>query len=569
MQNSAFNVKRLLAIIFAFFALFIVIVPLLSLLGAATHKYVSLDDNITVTTSYNGEVKTYDSNIFDSPKAGTVLDCRIKLPRTKWIPYSVLCFYNYNSVVNVYYNGQNLYSHGSEEKADKRYTGHTMIRVSIPEEAWGNSILVRFEQLENNTVASFRDVVAMEAGESWLYPLVVSSRFGIISMASFFIASLVLLIVFTVMLISGTNVLQGVLMCLFCADFSIWNMGYNHALFLFSDDTRVVPYLEYIALYLVVPLFSGYLLCECKDKVDKRVIGTVLVANTALFATVASLEHLIPWKGYVSFVNVQNIFMVVSLFVLLWYAIRHRHDTSVSNSIFRIGISVSIALSLLEVVRRALSSYAGSGFPEWIINLSAHSLSSLIIFSLELTIFASYIVRIMREYRLQLEKNQLEQLAYTDMLTGIPNRAFVDDKLSKLEAKDNYVIIFLDVNHLKYANDNFGHEKGDILLKSVADAIKLSCTGRKGYFGRYGGDEFVICLLRKSDIRIVLKRFNDTIDDYNREKILPFKVEAATGISTHTAGDPRTADEVIHEADTNMYKEKQEQEKDDPEEMGR
>lgn len=569
MANSASKAKRILAIIFAFFALFVVLVPLLSLLGAATHKYVKIDDYITVKETYNGEVKYFDSNVFDSPKAGTILDCRIKLPRTKRISYSVLCFYNYNSVVNVYYNGQNLYSHGSALKAEKRYTGHTMIRVSIPEEAWGNSILVRFEQLEDNTVAAFRDVVVMEAGESWLYPLILGSRFGIISMASFFIAALVLMIVFIAMLISGTNVFQGVLMCLFCADFSIWNMGYNHALFLFSDDTRVVPYLEYIALYLVVPLFSGYLLCECKDKVDKRVIGTVLVANTALFATVVSLEHLIPWKGYVSFVNVQNIFMVVSLFVLLWYAIRHRHDTSVSNSIFRIGISVSIALSLLEVVRRALSSYAGSGFPEWIINLSAHSLSSLIIFSLELTIFASYIVRIMREYRLQLEKNQLEQLAYTDMLTGIPNRAFVDDKLSKLEAKDNYVIIFLDVNHLKYANDNFGHEKGDILLKSVADAIKLSCTGRKGYFGRYGGDEFVICLLRKSDIRIVLKRFNDTIDDYNREKILPFKVEAATGISTHTAGDPRTADEVIHEADTNMYKEKQEQEKDDPEEMRR
>ena len=88
-----------------------------------------------------------------------------------------------------------------------------------------------------------------------------------------------------------------------------------------------------------------------------------------------------------------------------------------------------------------------------------------------------------------------------DILTGLFNRASYFDDFPKM-SKDITGIIQLDMNGLKYLNDNFGHLEGDRGLKRIAEAIENNTT-RKMYAYRLGGDEFIVLAINESEEKIM------------------------------------------------------------------
>lgn len=99
--------------------------------------------------------------------------------------------------------------------------------------------------------------------------------------------------------------------------------------------------------------------------------------------------------------------------------------------------------------------------------------------------------------RKQYEK-QIHQLAFYDLLTGLPNRRLLLDRLQQafsVSARNHQygAILFLDLDHFKTLNDTKGHEIGDMLLKEVAARL-LSCVNDGDTVARLGGDEFVVVL---------------------------------------------------------------------------
>jgi diguanylate cyclase (GGDEF)-like protein len=88
-------------------------------------------------------------------------------------------------------------------------------------------------------------------------------------------------------------------------------------------------------------------------------------------------------------------------------------------------------------------------------------------------------------------KIQLEGLAYNDALTGISNRSKCEQFLAELSG--TYTIISLDLDHLKYTNDNYGHAQGDKLISGFSDILQNSFTDAS-LIGRMGGDEFIVVL---------------------------------------------------------------------------
>lgn len=94
----------------------------------------------------------------------------------------------------------------------------------------------------------------------------------------------------------------------------------------------------------------------------------------------------------------------------------------------------------------------------------------------------------------------VHDLAFSDALTGLPNRRLLNDRLKQIIAKnkrwESYsAAIFLDLDKFKHLNDEFGHEAGDELLIAVGRRLKLSVR-ETDTVARYGGDEFVILLDR-------------------------------------------------------------------------
>lgn len=107
-----------------------------------------------------------------------------------------------------------------------------------------------------------------------------------------------------------------------------------------------------------------------------------------------------------------------------------------------------------------------------------------------------------RERYFDNERNQMEehvrQLAFYDMLTKLPNRRLLIDRLAQSRAASKRsgcygALLFIDLDNFKSLNDTHGHEAGDMLLVEVANRLK-GCVREMDTVARWGGDEFVVIL---------------------------------------------------------------------------
>ncbi len=146
-------------------------------------------------------------------------------------------------------------------------------------------------------------------------------------------------------------------------------------------------------------------------------------------------------------------------------------------------------------------------------------------------------------------------LSFHDQLTGLYNRRFFDEELTRLDVERNYplTLVMGDVNGLKLVNDSFGHAVGDELLKSVAEVLRKGCR-RDDIIARLGGDEFVILLANTdtAETEQILKRINALA---LQEKVGSLELSISFGYETkrHVAKDIR---DLFKKAEDSMYKKK-------------
>ena len=155
-------------------------------------------------------------------------------------------------------------------------------------------------------------------------------------------------------------------------------------------------------------------------------------------------------------------------------------------------------------------------------------------------------------------KQRIEELAFSDALTGLPNRVLLNERIEfalNLCAREhkNFAMVFIDLDRFKQINDSLGHVFGDRVLIKVAQRIK-SCLRLSDTAARMGGDEFVL-LLHDTDaqgaesmVQRVMQRLNEpyVLDD------LTLNLTSSIGIALYPV-DGVTKDELIKNADTAMY----------------
>ncbi|MFZ0997458.1 MAG: diguanylate cyclase, partial [Candidatus Sulfotelmatobacter sp.] len=121
--------------------------------------------------------------------------------------------------------------------------------------------------------------------------------------------------------------------------------------------------------------------------------------------------------------------------------------------------------------------------------------------------------RIVDLHREVQDKNrQLEEMALTDSLTGLPNRRAIDfwasRELSAAVRHDFPIwVVLADLDHFKSINDTHGHDAGDIVLKKFAEILK-SNTRSSNICGRLGGEEFLVVIthVQKENATIAIER---------------------------------------------------------------
>ncbi len=164
-------------------------------------------------------------------------------------------------------------------------------------------------------------------------------------------------------------------------------------------------------------------------------------------------------------------------------------------------------------------------------------------------------------------KNTLQKLSIYDAMTGAYNRRGMDMHLEKMltNAKegDSLFISVIDMDGLKYVNDNFGHAEGDLGIKLVCDTAIKTC-GEKEICIRAGGDEFYVLGVghyTQKDMEERKKVFYDTIAYADRTSGKPYPISASIGCAIAPIDDSLNIIGVVNEADEDMYKSKVERKK--------
>lgn len=169
-----------------------------------------------------------------------------------------------------------------------------------------------------------------------------------------------------------------------------------------------------------------------------------------------------------------------------------------------------------------------------------------------------------RDAALRREASALKAMAWTDALTGIPNRLFFTESLSRLwrgeRSRERPAILMIDIDHFKLLNDRYGHPAGDGCLQAVAQALQHALVRPDDVLARYGGEEFVV-LLRdspESGVRVVAERLRAAVlslaieNPDSPDGIVTVSIGAATAELT----DENTAVRLVEAADRALYEAK-------------
>jgi len=159
-------------------------------------------------------------------------------------------------------------------------------------------------------------------------------------------------------------------------------------------------------------------------------------------------------------------------------------------------------------------------------------------------------------------QRKLKKKANIDELTNLLNRRALFEVIQNIFKYDRkriktITICFIDVDKLKYINDNFGHKEGDIVLFKIGKILKDHIR-EKDYVGRIGGDEFLIYFenITKNKAETIIKRINDKITKENKVISKNYNISISYGCVQYDPDKHTDLDDMIYAADQKMYKQK-------------
>ncbi|MFK7733329.1 MAG: GGDEF domain-containing protein, partial [Pseudomonadales bacterium] len=159
-------------------------------------------------------------------------------------------------------------------------------------------------------------------------------------------------------------------------------------------------------------------------------------------------------------------------------------------------------------------------------------------------------------------QQKFEELAHTDVTTGLYNRRYFELRMSSLiDSEGNkqspFSLFYFDLNNFKAINDSHGHQVGDLMLKHAGHLLRMTFRTSDSIF-RMGGDEFAVIVeadLTDSAANRLLEELNKACHDPLIVAGKPIKVSSSTGIA-YFPKDGVDMDTLLTTADSAMYAEK-------------
>ena len=338
---------------------------------------------------------------------------------------------------------------------------------------------------------------------------------------------------------------------LFCIVLSVWSANENQFTLLLFPYNLVCSYISFIVLMLMPLPFVSFVRSYYGDKnkiwdifcaLDIIQIITCFVLQ---FLGIADFRDTL-WTTHIMLLLVAAI-VVFSSAMLLKKGINSKYIILHLCCIFTCVIALLLDLFSYYLGTKDNNTFGRVGFLIYVVILGISSMKQ-----------STALMKLGRK------AHTYEQLAYTDQMTSLSNRTAFNRDFDVLSSSPIDIgIINLDLNSLKYINDNLGHTFGDTYITNSANMIAKTFS-HVGKCYRVGGDEFVVIIEQAShfDFSYYFHMLDWSVDTFNKsqkEQAIPMQI--AYGHAIYDASLDHTLHDTYNRADKKMYENKKEKKK--------
>lgn len=294
-----------------------------------------------------------------------------------------------------------------------------------------------------------------------------------------------------------------------------------------------------------------------------QIIAGLLSAVNILFFTGSKTQVIDIWNrsGLITpVINLGFILIISWIFKRLFEQVRTRVGI-VKRIVSRIRTTLIIICSTSIIWVTFFISYLNEHWSEL---TTIPGLTTLLYCGFIFLVFSNAWIgfHLIYHYCFQFRYKAVTAMAETDPLTGLLSRSagmqMIKRSFNQAKLSGNRLtLVFIDVNDLKVVNDKMGHNTGDQMISKLADVLKTNIRSSDAAM-RFGGDEFVLILQECPHYRAeeIMKKIIIYLNRFNLSGEFNFKLSISYGIAEYVDKRHSTVQELISEADVEMYKHK-------------
>lgn len=558
MSNTAATIRRAFLAVIAISVLSFGFLLLGSKRFYAPKRFdlIQLDSGWTISRGNNTwELDSIDESNIGIVNNGDTLTLSNTLPEIELLQ-PTLYFRTVLSDVKVSVDGELVYTFGDEYLALEHMLPKMENFVPLPSDYQGKKVTVEITAHEDRAF-------------SGLYPLyfgnyndikndmIQSNRFPLIVGIYLCHLGFMLLILAPFLAFSKNHDFSIFFSAVTSIMIGVYILCYNDVFWYISDNPSFYTFIEYFSLFSIPAAILGFVLTAGQAPFLK--LGILLFQLSAGFVMITSLLHVSNRMHICNFVSMFHIFSLAEgifvIFSLIKIAIEESHTKNdlrgkTSSTIILIaGLIIFTLCALIDIVKFNIMKFSDQGEVHAQINFT--TLGALVFI---MSLLLDYFYHCIEYISESTVKAELEGLAYTDTLTNLSNRARCEQYLVDLTG--DFTIISLDLDYLKYTNDNFGHDQGDRLLNGFSEML-TGCFTDASLLGRMGGDEFIVVLPFVAEDRII-RDINCLTDQlaYRNSQESKLRFSASWGYASSNdkeLGGNHSAQNVYLLADKRMY----------------
>ena len=457
------------------------------------YELVQLDDGWTITT---GE-KTWAVQSIQVSSTGVInngdmITLERSLPSSELSPASIT-FKTVLSSVRVFVDGDIIYSFGDDIASQGRMLPKMEHFIQLPKDYSGKKVRIEITAREDDAFSGLSPIYFGNYNDLKNFLLQNRKLPMVIGVYLCHLGFMLLILApflafaenhdFSIFLSAITSIMIGV-----------YILCYNDIFWYITDSPSFYTFIEYFSLFMIPPSILGFIITSENSRI--RIIGLVLLVLNLLFVLTTCIIHLIKVIHICHFVPLlHSIGMLEGFFVIVSLTLNSIGNKKAEKQLFFgssstgsliLGLIIFTVCCLIDIVKFNIMKF--SNFGEINTHINFMTIGALVFI---MSLLLNYFYHCIEYINDVTVTNHLEGLAYSDALTELSNRARCEQYMAELIG--DYTIVSLDLDYLKYTNDNYGHAQGDKLLHGFADMLKNSFTDAS-LIGRMGGDEFLVIL---------------------------------------------------------------------------